>query len=106
MFVIDPNPTFTHAVKVQVPVDGGFEEQSFKATFNVIPTEEVADFDLGNGEQSAAFLRRAIVSMDELVGKDKQPVSYNDKLRDALLGQLYVRKALARTYFDAVAGDQ
>lgn len=106
MFVVDTNPTFTHTVKVKVPVDGGFDEQSFKATFNVIPTEEVADYDLGDGEGSTAFLRRAIVGMDELVDKDKKPVPYNDKLRDALLGQLYVRKALARTYFDAVAGAQ
>ncbi|MDT7533730.1 hypothetical protein OVY48_09870 [Sphingobium sp. SA2] len=106
MFVVDPNPTFTHPVKVKVPVDGGYEEQSFKVTFNVIPTDEVADFDLGNGEGSTAFLRRAVKHMDDLIGKDEKPVPYSDKLRDLLLGQLYVRKALARAYFDAMSGAQ
>ena len=105
MFTIDPDPKFTHVVKVRVPVDGGFAEQSFKATFRVIPAEEAATYDLSTGADSAAFLRRAIVSMDELVGADGQTtVPYSDALRDQLLAVSYVRSALGRTYFEAVAG--
>jgi len=103
MFVVDPDPQFTHAVKVKVPVDGGFKEQSFKATYRVIPTDEMAAFDLSDGVGSANFLRRALVSMDELVDANKEPLPYNDVLRDQLLLNPYVRRALAQTYFDAVA---
>lgn len=106
MFVVDPNPTFTHPVKVKVPVDGGFEDQTFKATFNLIPAEEVSDYDLSKGADSKDFVTRAVVSMDDLVDKDRQPVPYSDKIRDLLLSQSYVRKALARTYFEAVSGGQ
>lgn len=106
MFVYDPRPTFTHTVKVRVPVNGGFEEQDFKATFAVMPVEEVAKHDLSHGEGSSAFLKQIVVGMDDLVGKDNQPVPYNDQVRDALIGQLYVRKALVRTYFAAVSDAQ
>jgi len=104
MFVYDPRPTFTHTVKVRVPVNGGFEDQDFKATFAVMPTDEVKQYDLSIGDQSTDFLRKIVVGMTDLIGKDEQPVSYNDQVRDALIGQLYVRKALVRTYFEAVSG--
>ena len=104
MFVVDLNPTFTHTVKVKVPVDGGFVDQTFRATFAVVPTDEAKNYDLGDGEGSTAFLRRAVTHMHDLVGLDDQPVPYNERLRDTLLSQIYVRKALARTYFDAMAG--
>lgn len=105
-FVVDPNPTFTHVVKVKVPVDGGFKDQSFKATYSVIPTDEISQYDLGAGTGSKEFLQRAVTHMSDLVDKDGETISYSDELRDQLLGQLYVRKALARTYFEAVAGAQ
>ncbi|NML88346.1 hypothetical protein HHL26_04605 [Sphingobium sp. TB-6] len=104
MFIVDLDPQFTHAVKVKVPVDGGHKEETFKATFRVIPTDEMGQYDLSDGESSAVFLRRAIVSMSELVDRDKEPLSYNDDLRDELLRRPYVRSALARTYFEAVTG--
>lgn len=105
-FVVDFNPTFTHVVKVKVPVDGGFKDQSFKATYSVIPTDEISQYDLGGGTGSKEFLQRAVTHMSDLVDKDGETISYSDELRDQLLGQLYVRKALARTYFEAVAGAQ
>lgn len=105
-FVVDLNPTFTHIVKVKVPVDGGFKDQSFKATYAVIPTDEMSEYDLGGGEGSKEFLQRAVVGMSDLVDKDGETISYSDELRDKLLCQLYVRKALARTYFEAIAGAQ
>ncbi len=112
MFVYDPRPTFTHTVKVRVPVDGGFEDQDFKATFQVMPSDEVANYDLNKGEGSADilgatdFLKKIVVGMSDLIGKDEKPLPYNDQLRDALLRQLYVRNALVRTYFSAVSGAQ
>ena len=105
MFTVDPDPKFTHDVKVRVPADGGFVDQTFKATFRVIPTDEMAGFDLTDRDSSTNFLRRAIVSMDGLVGADgKTAIPYSDVLRDQLLSVPYVRTALGITYFDAVAG--
>lgn len=104
MFIVDPNPTFTHNVKVQVPVDGGHKAQDFKATFAVLPVDEVKNYDLSQGAGSTEFLRRVVVGMSDLVGKNEEPVSYNNEIRDLLLGQAYVRAALTRTYFEAVSG--
>lgn len=107
MFVLTENPTFSHPVKVLIPVDGGHKEQSFTAEFRVIPAEEAAKFDLNKGEDSRAFLQRAIVKFgDDIVGPDDKPVPYSDELRDRLIGVPYVRSALARTYFAAIGGQK
>lgn len=103
MFIVEDDPQFTHTVKVRVPVDGGFEEQSCKATFRVIPADEAATFDLSDGASSTEFLKRALVALDELGDKNGKHIPYNDALRDKLLGRQYFRVALARTYFDAVS---
>ncbi|MFC3442547.1 hypothetical protein ACFOKF_15335 [Sphingobium rhizovicinum] len=105
-FVVTKNPQFTHKVKVQVPVNGGFETQDFDATFNVVPTDEIGEYDLSSGPGSTDFLRRAVDSLSDLVDEKDQPVSWNDSVRDLLFGQLYVRKALVRAYFEAVSGAQ
>lgn len=103
MFKLVANPRFSRTVEVNVPVDGGFEKHTFKATYQVI---EDADgdgaHDLETTEGSTAFLRSALVSMDDLVGDDDKPLPYSDKLRDQLLKVPYIRIALARTYFQAV----
>ncbi|PZQ20463.1 MAG: hypothetical protein DI569_15460 [Sphingopyxis macrogoltabida] len=106
MFTYDPRPTFTHKVKVKVPVDGGHADQDFKATFAVMPADEVSDYELGTIPGSTDFLKKIIVSMSDLVGKDDQPVSYNDQVRDGMLSLVYVRKALVQTYLQAMAGAQ
>lgn len=104
MFIVTHEPQFTHSVTVRVPVDGGYEDQKCKATFRVLPVEEAGAFDLTDGAASTAFLRRVVVSMDELEGPDKQPVQWNDGVRDGLFSLPYVRSALTRTYFAAVGG--
>lgn len=106
MFIVDRKPTFTHTVKVQVPVDGGFDTQTFKAKFNVLPVDEVKNYDLKSGSASTEFLIRAVDSMSDLADANGEPLSYNDDVRDALLGLAYVRLALTRTYFEAVSGAQ
>lgn len=105
MFRVDPNPQFTHEVKISVPVNGGFAPQSFKATFRVLDAGEAAAFDLTDADGSTDFLRRVLVSLDDIVDANDAQVPYNDQLRDQLLGLPYVRLALARTYFDALRHD-
>ncbi len=101
MFKVVSEPTFTHPVKVMVPVDGGHQEQTFKTKFRVLPlSDEQAD---GTDEGEQATLRRAIVSMSDVVGEDDQPLEYSDHLRDQLIAVPYVRIGLMRAYIAAVA---
>jgi len=100
MFTVTTDPQFTHDVKVQVPVDGGHKEQSFKTRFRVIPIEELEDLATIEGQTLA--LKRVIVSMDELEDDQKRTVSYSDEIRDQLIGVPYVRIALIRTYREGI----
>lgn len=100
MFKVLSEPTFTHAVKVSVPVDGGHQEQSFKATFRVLPLDELRADESEDSQK--AMLQRTIVGLDELVDEADQPLTYSDALRDQLIAVPYVRIALARTYVSAV----
>lgn len=104
MFKIVTNPTFTHEVKVEVPGDGGFDTQSLKATYRVLPVDEAKTHDLGSADGSTAFLKAVIVRFDDLIGEDGKPVSYNEALRDRLIGLPYVRGPLAAGYFEGVGG--
>ncbi len=102
MFKIADNPTFTVTVPVFVPTDGGHRKETFKATFAVVPTDEVARFDLADEKSTREFLARAIVSLGDIAGEDDQPIPYSDELRDRVLSLPYARLALARAYFDSV----
>lgn len=103
MFVVTNEPKFTHDVKVMVPVDGGFKEQSFKATFRVLPMAELADDPmLDPGANQAATLRKVIAHLSDLVDDNQQAIEYSDSLRDQLIGVSYVRIALMQTYLAAV----
>jgi hypothetical protein len=102
MFVVQESPTFTHSVEVLVPVDGGHDKQTFKATFQLLPADRESEFDLTTVEGSNGFLRAIVVSMDELVDAENKPIAYSDRLRDKLLSRAYVRSALVRTYYAAM----
>lgn len=104
MFKVAEEPTFRHKVTARVPVDGGFEEQSFEATFRTIPLEEAEAFDLMSAEGATPFFKRAIVELHDIGGADGNPVEYSDKVRDAVLALPWARKALAKAYFGAMAG--
>ncbi|MDE2595952.1 MAG: hypothetical protein KGL44_03645 [Sphingomonadales bacterium] len=100
MFKVNLTPTFTHPVTVCVPVDGGFREDKCKATFRVLPAE-----DLGMGDAQISqveSVRRILVNMEELEGDDGQPMAWSDELRDQLIAVPYVRAALIQTYLAAV----
>ena len=85
-----------------VPVDGGHEKQTFKATFRVLPVDKDDGFDLSTSEGSTKFLHAAVVHMSEIAGADDQEVPYSDAVRDQLLRLPYVRAGLTRTYYTAV----
>ena len=102
MLRVTNDPTFTHDCTVQVPVDGGFREDRCKATFRVLPTDEVDEFDLATEAGTKDFLKAVLIKLDELEDEKKQPIPYSDEIRDQLLRVPYVRIALAQTYFGAV----
>lgn len=105
MFKLSTDPRFTHTVKVQVPVDGGHKEQSFKATFRVLPLDQLKAADDEAGDEQAyqeTTLRKVIVGLDDLVDDADQPIDYSDAIRDQLIGVPYVRIALMQTYIRAI----
>jgi hypothetical protein len=58
---------------------------------------------MSTGEGSTAFLREAIVGMADIADENGQPIVYSEDLRDQLIAVPYVRGAIARTYFTAIA---
>ncbi|MBL4751456.1 MAG: hypothetical protein JKX71_12900 [Amylibacter sp.] len=102
MFKVVNNPEFTHDVTVNVPVDGGHEEQTFKARFRVLAEKELIKIDHDNEHGTADLLKTLIVGMEDLIGEDEKPLPYNDALRDQMLAVGYVRVALIKTYREAV----
>ncbi len=104
MFTVTDEPTFTHDVTARVPVDGGYVEETFKATFRVIDPEETDSFALATTDGSAAFLKRVIVRLDDIGDAEKKPVEWSDKVRDEVLKLPWARRALARAYFEAISG--
>lgn len=105
MFKLTTDPRFTHQVKVQVPVDGGFKEQSFKATFKVLPIDQlVTEEDAAASDETAQALtlRKVVVGLDDLVDDANEPIPYSDEIRDQLIAVPYVRIALMQTYIRAI----
>ena len=102
MFKVTDDPTFTHRVTIMVPVDGGHAEQTLQTTFRAIPDEEADGFDLNEVSGIKEFLKRIIVSMDDLAGADDKPMPYSDGLRDKLLELPYFRLGNVRAYSAAM----
>lgn len=102
MFKIEREPQFTHDVTVMMPVDGGFAEQTFKCRYRLLPAEEVDGFNLNDPEDIVGFLEKVIVSFADIVDDDDKYLSYNDGLRDQVIGIYNARMALRDTYVRAV----
>lgn len=100
MFKLAKKPTFSHQVKVRVPVDGGFVDQEFTATFRVLPWDEVKALD----HDPAAQVRLFWVGADGICDDDEKPLPWSDALRDQMIGMLFVRIAVLSAYVDAVTG--
>ncbi|RIA44043.1 hypothetical protein DFR49_2279 [Hephaestia caeni] len=102
MFIVADNPTFKHTVTAMVPIDGGYREETFDVTYNVIVPDEIDEFDLGTVAGSTDFLRRAIHRLDDIAGADKKPIPFSIELRDRLLTLPWARRAISNGYFEAI----
>ena len=101
MFKIEKNPTFAHEVKVQVPVDGGFETQSFKARFKLLTADALAEYDTSTTAGMNTFLKDVVVDLEDIVDDNNEPVPFSDRLRDQVIGSLPALNALFNTYISA-----
>lgn len=104
MFNIEERPEFTRTVKIAVPADGGFREETMTARFRALPDDEADAFKLDDPEEIKGFLRLILVHLGDLVGEDGKEIVYSDDVRELVLFKSYARNALMRTYFMAVVG--
>ena len=102
MFKVVSDRTFTHDVEILTPVDGGHEKQTFKATFALLPLDDVKAVDTNAFDDVTAFLTKAVRHIDNLIDERGQPVPYSDRLRDQLIQEADVRTGLMRTYQKAL----
>lgn len=102
MFKITERPIFTHDVTVLVPTDGGHREDTFRARFQAIPSDEAETYELSNTEELKAFLREVVIGFEDVVGDDNKPLPSDDDLKERMLRLSYVRLALLRTYMTAI----
>ncbi|WP_337846252.1 hypothetical protein [Sphingomonas sp.] len=102
MFKLETDPTFTHTVTAMVPIDGGYEKQSFKVTYGVIDYEEFEKLDLNTRADSDTFLKRIVRRLDDIAGADGEPLPYSDQVRDGVLKRSWARSAIVRGYFEAI----
>ncbi|MEL7706593.1 hypothetical protein AAG593_09255 [Citromicrobium bathyomarinum] len=104
MFKIVEDVTFTRPVTAYRPEGEKQVEETFSATFRVVPPEEADEFDLFATKGSTEFLKRVIVRLDDVGDAQGTPIDYSDEVRDQVLRLPWARNALARTYFEEVRG--
>jgi|TARA_R110000751_G_scaffold2018_11_gene9398 hypothetical protein len=104
MFKLAEEPTFRHTVTAKVPVDGGFEDQKFEATFRAIGMDEAEGFDMMDATSVKAFLARIIVELHDIGDVEGQALEYSDKVRDQVTRLPWARKAIVKAYFAALNG--
>lgn len=88
MFKIVDKRIFTHDVKIMLPIDGGFVEETLKTTFNYLPADQ-----LGPG-----FLEKAVVTFHELEDDSGKSVTCDDELRAKLLASPNIVHGLTDYY--------
>lgn len=104
MFKLVKNPEFSHAVKVSIPVDGGYSTQTFTARFRALTVSEAQGHDTMTLEGTNAYLRDVLVGLDGLVDDAGEAISYNDAVRDQVIDLPFCRIALLETYNAAMMG--
>lgn len=101
MFKVNPDATFRRTVTLSIPDGDGCREETMSATFRFKDEDE---FAVETVEGTIAFLRAAVVRLDDIVDAHDVPLPYNEKLRDELFKLPYVRAGLVRTYFAEAGG--
>ena len=97
------NPEFTHTVKVKTPVDGGHQEDTFKARFKMIAHSRMQEAErlCEDEDKTRAFLREILINAEDIEDEQGKPLAWNDELRDHLIDMPHTRNALFFGYFEA-----
>ena len=104
MFKLLQNPEFTHTVKVQTPVNGGHETQTFQARFRAISVSETEQHNTLTREGTNAYLREIFVGWEGVTDDQGEPMPFNDETRDRMIDIPFVRVALLESYNAAMMG--
>lgn len=107
MFKLQKNPTFTHDVPVQVPVDmtddnGGHETRPLKVRFRVLHSDDLAQHDYSSREGQEAYLRAIVDGFPAVADDQGNVLPDDDALFHQLAGLSFVRLAVMAAYNDAV----
>lgn len=106
MFKVNTRPTFTRTVTVHVPHGEGFVEETFKATFCLLDSEDSAPERFTDEDGQRLFLEQAIVSLEDIADEDGKVIPYDTAVRDAVIRRLDARSALTRAYYAALGEAQ
>ncbi|MBM2294708.1 hypothetical protein JQX09_22420 [Sulfitobacter pseudonitzschiae] len=102
MFTIDKTPTFTHTVPVNVPVNGGHEKQSMKVTYRLLDDDTMGGYDTRTLSGQKDLLRQAVIEIGDLVDEEKEPLPFNDAMKEHIIGLPWARNALLKGYTDGI----
>lgn len=97
MFKVTKNPIVT----VPVPLIVNDEDQSFTATFEILPSARIQPGALDTDEAQTQLLVDATRDLADLVGADDKPIGFSRELLDAVIGRFDSRQALLTAYMEA-----
>lgn len=104
MLKIVKNPEFTSKVKVQVPLEGGPQEQSFTARFRALSVSETEAFNMLTTESVSEWLRRILIGWEGVRDEDGDELPFSDAAREQLIDVPFVRMAVIAAYNAAMLG--
>jgi hypothetical protein len=105
MFDFQPNPTFAWPVRVVLPqADGGTKEESFTATWQAQPSDELRAFQAAHPKGAvAALLEKALKGWSE-INVNGAALPYTPENVAMLADQPFIANALVASYWNALSG--
>lgn len=100
-FRFNPRPTVWANVKLHVPTEAGFEEQTFRARFLILPLAERQAM-AEDGARDA--LGQVWLDWDGIVDADGRPIPFSEALRAEFLEFDYIEFGLSQAYARAAMG--
>jgi len=97
-FRISTRPRVKERVSLIIEVDGEKLDNSFDATFQILPVSRTTEETMSTDEGQRAMLAEALVDLGDLVDEAGAPVPFTPELRDALADRIEVRVALLKAY--------
>ncbi|MDB5658312.1 MAG: hypothetical protein JWS10_927 [Cypionkella sp.] len=98
------NRPFKATVKVVYPGDDATADSSFIGHFLTLNREALQGIVLGTTEAEDEYMAKMFTGWEGLVDSDDAPFDINPENREALLGDMAVRRAVMATYREEMAG--